>query len=99
MLGSACTGNQGQSIVIECCKTGDKGLTTIAQFTLDNAIISGYNLDTSPAEEANGAHPGAREQISISYSKIEMKTFPHDSTGQQMTPVSYGYDLSQAIAA
>jgi type VI secretion system secreted protein Hcp len=101
LLGAACTGNQGKSITIECCKTGDKGLTTIAQFTLANAIISGYDLDTAPNEMDNGesVNHGARERVSISFSKIEMKTFPHGAQGQQLTPVSYGYDLAQAVAA
>lgn len=101
LLGEACTGNQGKSITIECCKTGDKGLTTIAQFVLDKAIISGYNLDTAPNVDTQGnqVNHGAVERISISFSKIEMKTFPTDATGKQQTPVSYGYDLAQAVAA
>lgn len=101
LLGEACTGNQGKTIVIECCKTGDSGLTTVAQFTLDNAIISGYNLDTAPDETIgnDSVHRGAIERVAISFSKIEMKTFPTDATGKQQTPVSYGYDLSQAVAA
>lgn len=100
LLGEACTGNQGKTIIIECCKTGKSGLTTIAQFTLDKAIISGYDLDTTPADLSQAEHHHqAKEQISISFSKLEMKTFPHGANGEQLTPVSYGYDLAQAVAA
>lgn len=110
LFGEACTGKSKPQITIECCKTGDQGLTTIAQFTLENAIVSSYklhcfrenrNVVSSSSKEQKSALPmnQLKEQISISFDKIEMKTIPHGADGQQQTPISYAYDLKQATAA
>jgi len=106
LFGESCTGKAKPQVVIECCKTGDQGLTTIAQFTLENAIVSGYKLhsaktETPATKEGAPAKIGheMKERVTISFDKIEMKTIPHGANGQQQTPISYAYDLKQAVAA
>jgi type VI secretion system secreted protein Hcp len=108
LFGEACTGKAKQQIVIECCKTGDQGLTPVAQFTLENAIVSGYKVTTEAAPQQSGSdkdqvatsdNGGLVEEITISFDKIEMKTIPHGADGSAQTPISYGYDLKTAAAA
>ena len=108
LFGEACTGKAKDKIVIECCKTGDNGLTPVAQFTLNNAIVSGYKVANSEApqqpasEDAQNAdthNGGLMEQVSISFDKIEMKVIPHGADGSQQTPISYAYDMKEAAKA
>ena len=105
LFGEACTGKSKSQVIIDCCKTGVKGLVTIAQFTLENVIVSGYQLDTdvlinSQDIEGNiNTYTGALEHIRLSFDKIEMKTIPYDAAGKQQTPIAYAYDLKTAAAA
>jgi type VI secretion system secreted protein Hcp len=108
LFGEACTGTAKSQVIIECCKTGTQGMTTIAQFTLENAIISGYKVSsvtpaaiatTAPGATANNAAAAMKERLTISFDKVEMKTTPYSTDGAQLTPISYAYDMKTAAAA
>ncbi len=92
LFGESCTGKVHAKITIDICKTGSSGLSTIASFTLENVIVSGYHLDTA-------APTAPLEVITLSFDKIEMKTIPYGPHGEQHTPISYAYDMKIAAAA
>ena len=105
LFGEACTGKAQNQITIDICKTGNSGLSTIATFTLENAIVSGYHLDTSAdvkttkKDDKEITTTSPMEKVTFSFDKIEMKTTPYGPQGEQRTPISYAYDMKTAAAA
>ncbi|HUH49770.1 MAG TPA: type VI secretion system tube protein Hcp [Mycoplana sp.] len=79
------TGNVGKKAQIHLVSTGSPG-NTYVEYTLTNALISGYNISTG------GDRP--TESVSISFTKIEYKFIPYDDKNKAGTPVTVSYDLS-----
>lgn len=79
------TGNKGKKVEIHMVSTGSPGVT-YAEYTLTNALISGYSTSSG------GDRPN--ESISISFTKIEYKLTPYDANHEAGTPVTVSYDLA-----
>ncbi len=91
LFGESTVGKANPKLLIDMCSTDDK-LTPFATLTLNNAIVSGYNLDTTDVE-----HP--METITFSFDKIELKYTPRDASNKPGSPIPAGYDLATAAAA
>ena len=78
----ACAGSAGKKVTIDLVTTGNPG-DIYMQYTLHNALVSGYSVSSG------GERPA--ESVSLNFTKIEMvyKTFDekHKMTGQ--FPASY----------
>lgn len=81
----ACTGKQGKKVVIHLVTTGSPG-DTYAEYTLTNVLVSGYSVSTS------GDRPV--EQISLNFTKIEVKYVPYDINHKPQAPIIANYDLA-----
>ncbi|MEO3389461.1 type VI secretion system tube protein Hcp [Mesorhizobium sp. CAU 1741] len=81
----SCTGAAGKKVEIHLVSTGSPG-NTYVEYTLHNALISGYSLSTG------GDRPS--ESISINFTKIEYKHIPYDEANKAGTPVTVSYDLA-----
>ncbi|BCH27597.1 Hcp family type VI secretion system effector [Mesorhizobium sp. L-8-3] len=79
------TGAVGKKVEIHLVNTGSPG-NTYVEYTLTNALISGYSLSSG------GDRP--TESISINFTKIEYKHIPFDDKNKAGTPVTVSYDLS-----
>ncbi len=81
------TGNVGKKVQIHLVTTGSPG-NTYTEYTLTNALISGYSVSTG------GDRP--TESVSINFTKIEFKFLPYDDKNKAGTPVTVSYDLATA---
>jgi type VI secretion system secreted protein Hcp len=79
------TGAVGKKVEIHLVSTGSPG-NTYVEYTLTNALISGYSVSTG------GDRPS--ESVSINFTKMEFKFIPYDDKNKAGTPVSVSYDLS-----
>lgn len=79
------TGAAGKKVEIHLVSTGSPG-NTYAEYTLTNALISGYSVSSG------GDRPS--ESLSINFTKIEYKLTPYDDKNNAGTPVTVSYDLS-----
>lgn len=79
------TGAVGKKVQIHLVSTGSPG-NTYVEYTLTNALISGYSVSTG------GDRPV--ESISINFTKIEYKLTPYDAKNTAGTPVTVSYDLA-----
>jgi type VI secretion system secreted protein Hcp len=79
------TGAAGKKVEIHLVSTGSPG-NTYAEYTLTNALISGYSVSTG------GDRPS--ESLSINFTKIEYKFIPFDDKNKAGTPIPVSYDLS-----
>lgn len=99
LFGESCVGKAKSQIQIDICQT-DSSLNTYAQFTLNNVIISGYDLNAD--ETVDHSHPERRhyplETVSLSFDKIEVRYIPYNSQNQAQSPIPAGYDLKQATS-
>ena len=95
----SCTG-KSKNVQIDICQSNNNELTPYASFTLRNAIISGYDVNTDTKNIENGKtssehhYPG--ETITLSFDQIEMKYTPFDEQNNPQSPIPAGYDLKQA---
>lgn len=86
----SCTGAAGKKVEIHLVSTGSPG-NTYVEYTLHNALISGYSVSTG------GDRPS--ESVSISFTKLEYKFIPYDDKNKAGTPVSVSYDLATTKSA
>ncbi len=100
LFSEACVGKAKSEMKIDICQT-DSSLTPYAQLTLNNVIVSGYQLDASNAEQhsTSAENQTPHEKITLSFDKIELRYTPYDSQHQAQSPIPAGYDLKQAVAA
>jgi type VI secretion system secreted protein Hcp len=79
---------EGQTVIIDFCKT-DKGKMEVYQtYTLTNTMISGYSVSSG------GDRPS--ESISLNFTKIEFKLTGQGAAGDTASPASVTYDLATA---
>ena len=100
IFGEACVGKAKSTVKIDICQT-DSNLSPYAQLTLNNVIVSGYQLDATNAGSPNNTteHPYPVEKATLSFDKIELRYTPYDGQNQAQSPIPAGYDLKQAVAA
>jgi type VI secretion system secreted protein Hcp len=79
---------EGQTVIIDFCKTDKGQLQVYLTFTLTNNMISGYSLSSG------GDRPS--ESLSLNFTKVEVKSTPMDATGADTSPVTVTYDIGQA---
>jgi len=94
----SCTG-KAKNVQIDICQSNNNELTPYASFTLRNAIISGYDIDTASVTQQSlqpdeNHYPA--ETITLSFDQIEMKYTPFDEQNNPQSPIPAGYDLKQA---
>ena len=85
MFGEACTGKEGKKVVIDFVTTGSPG-DTYMQCTLNDTLVSSYSISSG------GDRP--QENISLSFSKMEMKYIPYDEKHKPGSPIVVNYDLT-----
>lgn len=81
---------RGKEIKLVQTKTGTgNGTDTFIEYTLDNSIISDYNVK---AINRSGARPN--EEIKISFVSVEVKYTPYDEDGNAQAPIAVGFDTA-----
>ena len=83
----ACVG-VSKPVKIHLVQTGGDALETFMEYTLDNALISGYSV-SSDGESAPS------ESISFNFTKLEMKYTPFDNEHNPGSPIPAGYDVAK----
>ena len=87
----ALTGSAGQEATITFVRTGDKVQEFMA-YKLSNCIISSYDIDA----EGDDAPV---EELTLSYSAIEVSYKDHDASNKAGNPQRVSYDVKAAKAA
>jgi type VI secretion system secreted protein Hcp len=86
----ACTGRAGKQATIDMVTTGNPGEVYI-QYILHNALVASYTVSSS------GDRP--TEQITLNFTKMDVKYTPFDENNNAKSPMIASYDLSTAKAA
>jgi len=79
---------EGQTVIIDFCKTDKGNLEVYLTYTLTNCMISGYSISSG------GDRPS--ESLSLNFTKIEFKSTPMGAAGAGESPASVTYDLATA---
>ncbi|HEV3436943.1 MAG TPA: type VI secretion system tube protein Hcp [Gemmata sp.] len=79
---------EGQTVIIDFCKTDKGQLEVYLKFTLTNTMISGYSISSG------GDRPN--ESISLNFTKVLVTGTQMDATGSGQSPSSVTYDIGQA---
>ena len=85
LFGEACTGKQGKKVMIDFVTTGSPG-DTYLQCTLNDVLISSYSISST------GERPS--ENLSLNFTKLEMKYTPYDEGHKPGAPIVVSYDLT-----
>ena len=88
----ALTGSSGQEAVITFVRTGSDKVQDFMTYKLKDCIVSSYNISAQGDEEP-------LENISLSFSSIEVSYKDHDSSNKSGNPQRVSYDLTSAKAA
>ena len=88
----ALTGSAGQEAVLTFVRTGADKVQEFMTYKLTNCIISGYNISAQGDQEPI-------ENISLSYSAIEVSYKDHDASNKSGNPQRVSYDVKAAKAA
>lgn len=83
----ACVG-KGKKVEIHLCKTAADKLETYMEYTLTNALVSNYRVETS------GERP--IESVGLNFTKVETKYIPWKPDHTADSPIPAGYDLGLA---
>lgn len=86
---SAVGGSEGKKVEIKFARTGKDKLEEYMVYVLSDCIVSGYSI--SAFDEGK-----AEENISLSYSKIEISYTGADASNKSSGPQRGGYDLVNA---
>jgi type VI secretion system secreted protein Hcp len=84
---TACTGKEGKTIIFDFCRSDEQGAPYLT-VQLTNALISNFSTMSS------GGKPV--EQMSLSYSKIELQEKGGSLKNSDGQPVKVSYDLGTA---
>ncbi|MCH9643652.1 MAG: type VI secretion system tube protein Hcp [Gammaproteobacteria bacterium] len=93
LFSEACVGKAKPEVQIDICQTSDS-LSPYAQMTLNNVIVSAYEMILDVSKGQRYPH----EKIRLSYDKIELKYTPYGADNKPESPIPAGYDLRQATA-
>ena len=102
LFSEACVGKSLPSVKLDICQTDDS-LNPYTQLTLNNVIVSSYELSSIKEDEPSSKsnlHSQAwpMEKISLSYDRIEIKYIPYGTDNKPQSPIPAGYDLKAATA-
>ncbi|MCH8504347.1 MAG: type VI secretion system tube protein Hcp [Ectothiorhodospiraceae bacterium] len=91
----ACQG-RGKELILHLTKTSSTGAgaDTYLQYVLKNAIISGYEVMASRYSRCRPA-----EQLTVSFTCMELRYTPYDDEGKALAPVAVGYDPTTHMLA
>ena len=87
----ALTGSAGQEATITFVRTGDK-LQEFMTYKLTNCIISSYDIDAEGEDVPD-------EDITLSFSAIEVSYKDHDASNKAGNPQRVSYDVKAAKVA
>lgn len=79
-------------LLIHICQTGSNQISPYIEYTLQNVLISRYEVDIDPTINSNLP----LEFIHLNYDKFEMKYTNYDEKHKAGSPITAGYDLSKA---
>ncbi len=79
------TVGQAKPSVIEFVETGPDFQEVFLRFELTDTLISGYSLSSG------GDRPS--ENLSLNFTKVEMKYTPYNEQHKALSPIPAGYDL------
>jgi len=79
---------EGQTVIIDFCKTDKGQLESYLKFTLTNTMISGFSMSSG------GDRPS--ESISLNFTKVLVTGTQIDATGAGQSPSSVTYDIGLA---
>jgi type VI secretion system secreted protein Hcp len=105
LFSESCVGKAKSEVKIDICQTNDS-LTPYAEVTLNNVIVSGYDVTTdnyTTHTDKDGKSTQVKEKyplekITLSFDKIELRYTPFDSQNNPQSPIPAGYDLKEAVA-
>lgn len=86
----ACSQHVLPQLIIECCYTADE-LSPYARYVLSNVIITQYD------ETHGGIHDHPQETLRLNFTAIEKTYFPRATNNQEISPLTAGYSIEQAI--
>jgi type VI secretion system secreted protein Hcp len=75
------------TVVISHVRTDEAGPQLYLEYTLYNVLISSYSVGGSGDDRP-------QENLSLNFSKIQIKYVPEDETGKAGTPKTITYDLT-----
>lgn len=78
----------GKKVKISVCKTVDNKTKTYLVYELENCVISSYGVNLGAEDEA------PHENISLSFSKIQISYTKHDTKGAAGSPQRAHFDVS-----
>ena len=79
-------GKSIDKVEVKCIKTADEGLEQYMVYTLEDVLVSNYDISANSG-------PDGHETISLAYNKIEMKYQPRMSDNTLGSPIPAGYDI------
>lgn len=83
----ACCG-RGKDLTLHVTKTGSgNGSDTFLEYTLRNALVSGYEVYA-----CSQARQRPSEELTISFTSLEMRYTPYDDDGNPEAPIAVGFD-------
>lgn len=88
----ALTGSAGQEATITFVRTGADKVQEFMTYKLTNCIISSYDIEAEGDEEP-------MEELTLSYSAIEVSYKDHDASNKSGNPQRVSYDVKAAKAA
>jgi len=83
------TGSAGKQVIIKFVRTGTEKVEEFMDYTLEDCIVSGYEISASADDEP-------METITLSYSSIMVNYKDHDKSNTAGSPQRVGYDLDKA---
>ncbi|MFA7554813.1 MAG: type VI secretion system tube protein Hcp [Spongiibacteraceae bacterium] len=81
------SGTEGVTVLIHLVQTGAKEIQKVAEYTLDNCLLSSYSVSAS-----SGGAPA--EAIGLSYGKIMCDLSNADRQNKNKSSMKVGYDLA-----
>ena len=88
----ALTGSAGQEATITFVRTGSDKVQEFMTYKLTNCIISSYDIDAEGEKEP-------AEELTLSYSAIEVSYKDHDASNKSGNPQRVSYDVKAAKAS
>ena len=88
----ACCG-KGESLILHLTKTGPgEGSHTYMEYVLSEALVSFYDVDAHAQSDTRPT-----EQITISFTGLDLKYTPYDDDNDPMASVAVGFDTTRNI--
>jgi len=85
----AVTGSAGKQAKLHFVRTGTKKVEEFLTYSLEDCLVSGYSISADGDEEP-------LENITLSFSKCEIKYQDFDKNNTKGSPTISGYDLTKA---